>query len=173
MGHVASATAASRPIEPEMPTYFSKPKSLTGSIPAPKRDRGSWHDYIQRHIKTVWATDFFTKTAWTLRGPVVYYVLFFIHLHTHRVHIVGMTPNPDGVWMAQMARNMSMAFGEEKAEFRPTHIIRDHDTKFTAEFRSICISVIVSPVRRWQAALLLLSATSAGFMDSGWHHFET
>ena len=47
------------------------------------------------------------------------------------------TDNPDGVWMANMARNMSMIFAEEKAEFQPTHIIRDRDTKFTEQFCSI------------------------------------
>ena len=108
-----------------------------GFDPGPKRGYGSWHDFIKRHIKTVWATDFFTKKVWTLKGPVTYYVLFFIHLHTRRVHIAGMTPNPDGVWMAQVARNMSMVFAEEKAEFQPTHIIRDRDSKFTEQFCSI------------------------------------
>ena len=108
-----------------------------GFDPGPKRGRGTWHEFIERHIKTLWATDFFTKTVWTLGGPVTYYVLFFIHLHTRRVHIAGMTPNPDGAWMAQMARNMSMVFAEAPAEFRPTHIIRDRDTKFTAQFCSI------------------------------------
>jgi putative transposase len=108
-----------------------------GFDPGPKRGRGTWHDFVERHVKTLWATDFFTKTVWTMRGPVTYYVLFFIHLQTRRVHIAGMTPNPDGVWMAQIARNMSMFFGEQPAEFRPTHIIRDRDTKFTAEFCSI------------------------------------
>jgi putative transposase len=75
--------------------------------------------------------------VWTLRGPVVYYVLFFIHIHTRRVHIVGMTPNPEGPWMAQQARNMSMVFADEPDEHRPTHIIRDRDSKFTNQFCSI------------------------------------
>ena len=48
-----------------------------------------------------------------------------------------MTPNPDGVWMAQVARNTSVTFGDEPAEFRPTHIIRDRDKKFTEQFCSI------------------------------------
>ena len=108
-----------------------------GFDPGPKRGRGTWHEFVERHFKTIWATDFFTKTVWTMRGPVTYYILFFIHLHTRHVHIAGMTPNPDGVWMAQIARNMSMFFGEQPAEFQPTHIIRDRDTKFTAEFCSI------------------------------------
>jgi putative transposase len=103
----------------------------------PKRGHGSWHEFIQRHIKTVWATDFFTKKVWTMRGPITYYVLFFIHLRTRRVHIAGMTPNPDGRWMAQIARNMSMVFAEEEAEFRPTRFIRDRDAKLAPELCSI------------------------------------
>ena len=84
---------------------------------------------VQQHIKTLWACDFFTKKVWTLRGPVTFYVLFFIHIHTRRVHVVGMTPNPDGPWMAQQARNMSMLFDDEPEEHKPTHIIRDRDSK--------------------------------------------
>jgi putative transposase len=88
------------------------------------------------HLKTLWATDFFTQTVWTLRGPVVYYVLFFIHLETRRVHIAGMTPNPDEIWMCQQARNLSMFFDEQGAN-KATHIIRDRDTKYTEHFCSI------------------------------------
>jgi len=105
-----------------------------GFDPGPKRGHGTWRDFIRRHMKTVWATDVFTKTVWTLKGPVTCYVLFFIHLHSRRVHLAGFTPNPDGIWMAQVARNMSMVFSEEPVESRPTHIIRDRDTKYTAEF---------------------------------------
>jgi putative transposase len=72
-----------------------------------------------------------------MRGPITYYLLFFIHLNARRVHIAGMTPDPDGIWMAQIARNMSIFFGEQPAEFQPTHIIRDRDAKFTEQFCSI------------------------------------
>ena len=81
-----------------------------GFDPAPKRGDGSWGDFVRRHLKTLWATDFFTKKVWTPRGLVEYYVLFFIHVGTRRVHIAGMTPNPDGPWMKQQARNMCMVF---------------------------------------------------------------
>ena len=107
-----------------------------GFEPGPKRGEGTWHDFIRRHIKTVWACDFFTKKVWTIRGLVEYYVLFFIHIETRRVHVAGMTPNPDGPWMAQQARNMSMFFAEQ-GEHRPTHIIRDRDGKFTDQFCAI------------------------------------
>jgi putative transposase len=108
-----------------------------GFDPGPKRGEGTWHDFVQRHIKTLWATDLFTTKVWTLRGPVTYYVSFFLHIHTRRVHIAGMTTNPDGPWMAQQARNMSMIFADEPDEHRPTHIIRDRDSKFTKGFCSI------------------------------------
>ena len=65
------------------------------------------------------------------------YVLFFIHVQTRRVHIAGVTATPDGTWMAQATRNMSMHFVEEPEESRPTHIIRDRDTKFTDEYEAI------------------------------------
>jgi putative transposase len=108
-----------------------------GFDPGPKRGHGTWHDLIERHFKIIWATDFFTKQVWTLRGPVTYYILFFINLHTRRVHIAGMTPNPDGRWMSKMARNMSIVFQEEKPDSRPTHIIQDRDAKFTEEVCSV------------------------------------
>ena len=44
-----------------------------------------------------------------LHAAGTYHVLFFIHLPTRRVQIAGMTPNSDDLWMAQAARNMSMA----------------------------------------------------------------
>lgn len=64
-------------------------------------------------------------------------MLFFIHVHTCRVHIAGVTPDPDGVWMAQQARNMCMILDEEPDECKPTHIIRDRDRKFTEQFCAI------------------------------------
>jgi len=107
-----------------------------GFEPAPKRGDGTWRDFVQRHIKTLWACDFFTKKVWTPQGLVDYYVLFFIHIESRCVHVVGMTPNPDGVWMAQQARNLCMFF-QEQGKRRPTHIIRDRDTKFTRQFCDI------------------------------------
>jgi putative transposase len=47
----------------------------------PKRGRGTWHEFIERHIKTLWATDFFTKTVWTLGGSVTYYILSVVSEH--------------------------------------------------------------------------------------------
>ncbi len=62
--------------------------------------------------------------------------LFFIHLESRRVHGAGMTRAPNGDWMAQQAPNLSMYFAEQ-GDFKPTHIIRDRDTKFTEQFCAI------------------------------------
>ena len=35
-------------------------------------------------------------------------VLFFIHHASRRVLIAGITTNPDGAWMMQVARNLTM-----------------------------------------------------------------
>ena len=86
-----------------------------GFDPGPIRGKGTWHDFVQRHIKTLWATDFFTKTVMTLRGPVTYYVLFFIHLQSCRVHLAGVTPNPVMI-------GASLYLGEIRPGPRPTTV---------------------------------------------------
>src|SRR5207249_860350 len=52
------------------------------------------------------AVGFFTAEVWTLGGLVTYYVLFFIHLGSRKVHIAGMTPHPNAAWMVQLVRNL-------------------------------------------------------------------
>ena len=89
-----------------------------GLDPGPKRGEGTWHDFVQRHLRTLWACDFFCKPVWTLRGPIMYYVLFFIHIETRRVHVVGMTPNPNGTWMVERARELNEFF-DQQGERRP------------------------------------------------------
>ena len=106
-----------------------------GFHPSPGRTKGDWDRFIQRHIDTLYACDFFTKDVWTACGKVTYYVLFFIHVGTRRVRIAGMTCNPDGGWTEQQARNLVMELADrgEKASY----LIRDGDTKFTEKFDEI------------------------------------
>lgn len=46
-----------------------------GFEPSPQRGGGTWHEFLRQPVKTLWATDFFTKTVWTLRGPMTYHTL--------------------------------------------------------------------------------------------------
>jgi putative transposase len=50
-----------------------------GLLPAPQRGAGSWADFIQRQLRTLWACDFFTVRVWTCKDIVEMYALFFIH----------------------------------------------------------------------------------------------
>ncbi len=55
-------------------------------------------------MKVLAATDFFTTEVWTKSGLVTYYILFFIHVATRKVHVAGLTPHPNEEWMVQIAR---------------------------------------------------------------------
>jgi len=35
---------------------------------------------------------------------VTYYILFFIHLGSRKIHMAGITPHPTEAWMMQVAR---------------------------------------------------------------------
>jgi putative transposase len=43
-------------------------------------------------------------------------VLFFIELDSRRVHFAGTTTNPDGPWVSQQARNLSLSGALEKRQ---------------------------------------------------------
>jgi putative transposase len=106
-----------------------------GLDPGPKRGEGTWDEFITRHAQTLWACDFFSARTWTLRGVVEVYILFFIHVGTRRVLIAGVSTNPDRIWTAQQARNMSMVFADMPD--RPKLLIRDLDSKFGPEFDDV------------------------------------
>ena len=73
-----------------------------GLSPAPKRKQTvSWKDSIRSHRDVLVGMGFFTAEVLTLKGLLTYYVLFFIHLETRRVSLVGFTPYPDHDWLEQ------------------------------------------------------------------------
>ncbi len=111
----------------------------------PGNPNNTWANFLRRHASTLWACDFFTKPVLTMGGWVDYYVLFFIHLETRKVHILGMTANPNHAWMKQQARNLCVFFGE--LEKPPKYIVHDADTKFTRDFRELLRSEGIKPVR--------------------------
>lgn len=115
-----------------------------GLGPAPRRDEPSWSEFLRAQAEGIWATDFFTvETVW-LR---TLYVLFWIELGSRRVHLAGVTANPDSVWVTQQARNL--AIDEKLTNVRD--LIHDRDAKFTgsfdAVFRSEGVRVIETPIR--------------------------
>ena len=98
--------------------------------PAPRRSGPSWREFLRAQAASVVACDFFCVETALLRR---YYVLFFIELQTRRVHLAGVTANPDGRWVTQQARNLSLDGALDDASF----LIRDRDTKFVAGFDEV------------------------------------
>jgi hypothetical protein len=93
------------------------------------RSSDSWTTFLRSQAAGIVACDFFTVDAALLRR---YYVLFFIELDRHRVHLAGITTNPTGVWTTQAARNFMM-----RAEPTIQFLIRDGAGQFIATFDEV------------------------------------
>jgi putative transposase len=103
-----------------------------GLEPTPLRQDSTWKKFIETHMATLIACDFFTKEIWTLRGKVTLYVFFFIELGTRRVHLAGMTRYPKQEWVERRAKEVLGNIDE--SGFKPQYLIRDRDCKFSDDF---------------------------------------
>ena len=75
------------------------------------------------------------------------YALIVIEHGTRRVHLAGITANPDGAWTTQAARNFLMDIGQRAASVR--FLIRDRAGQFTDSFDAVFqadgIRILASP----------------------------
>ena len=117
-----------------------------GIDPAPRRTGPTWTQFLSAHAKTMLACDFFTVDTVFLKRI---YVLFFIEIASRRVHLTGITTNPNRTWVIQQARNLLMDLDERADRLRL--LIRDRDTKFTTRFDDVFtsagIKIIKTPPR--------------------------
>jgi len=118
----------------------------SGIEPAPRRLGTSWAEFLGQQAANILECDFLTVDTLFLRR---FYVLFFVELATRRVHLAGITTNPNGRWVTQQARNLLMQLDDE--DVRPRFLVRDRDSKFTRDFDEVFrlegIRVIKAPVR--------------------------
>src|SRR5713226_3483364 len=104
-----------------------------GLEPAPERNRKTtWKEFLLRHWEVLVAADFFTIEVWTRKGLTRYVVLFLIDLSTRRVEIAGIAAQATGLWMAQVARNLSDDVDGFLIGKR--YLIHDRDPLYTTEF---------------------------------------
>ena len=104
-----------------------------GIEPAPERSRKTtWREFLEQHWELIVATDFFTIEVWTTKGLQRFLVLFFIELSTRRVEIAGISASASGLWMSQIARNLTDSVDGLLTGKR--YLIHDRDPLFTDEF---------------------------------------
>ena len=104
-----------------------------GIEPAPERSRKTtWKEFLTQHWDLIVAADFFTIEVWTAKGLQRFMVLFFTDLSTTRVEIAGISDSGNGVWMTQIARNLTDSVDGLLTGKR--YLIHDRDPLFTDEF---------------------------------------
>jgi HTH-like domain len=117
-----------------------------GIEPAPERSRKiTWKEFISRHWEQIVASDFFTVEVWTRNGLQRFVVLFFIELCTRRVEIGGIASAANGLWMAQIARNLT----DDVDGFfrRKRYLLHDRDPLYTKEFLNMLAEVGIKSVK--------------------------
>jgi putative transposase len=117
-----------------------------GIEPAPDRSRKTtWKEFLTQHWELIVAADFFTVEVWTHQGLQRFIVLFFIEISTRKVEIGGIAPKANGLWMSQIARNLTDASDGILASKR--YLIHDRDPLFTTEFLGMLADAGVNSVK--------------------------
>ena len=87
---------------------------------------------LTQHWDLIVAADFFAVEVWAAKGLQRCTVLFFIELSSRRVEIAGISAAANGLWMSQIARNLTDSADGLLAGKR--YLIHDRDPLFTHEF---------------------------------------
>jgi transposase len=115
-----------------------------GIDPAPRRSGPTWKQFLTAQARGILAVDFVHVDTVLLRRI---YALILIEHGTRRVHLAGITANPDGRWTAQAARNVLMDLGPRVTSIK--FLIRDRAGQFTRSFDAVFIAegirILASP----------------------------
>jgi putative transposase len=86
-----------------------------------------------------------SRSKWTASGLQRFFVLFFMELSTRRVQIGGIANQANGLWMVQIARNLTDSIdGFFKGK---RYLIHDRDPLYTQEFLGMLTEVGIEAVK--------------------------
>jgi putative transposase len=115
-----------------------------GIDPTPLRAGPTWRQFLIAQARGILAVDFVHVDTVLLRRI---YALIVIEHGTRRVHLAGITANPDGAWTTQAARNLLMDLGARATSVK--FLIRDRAGQFTCSFDAVFtaegIRILASP----------------------------
>ena len=98
-----------------------------GIGPAPRRAGPTWRQFLAAQARGILAVDFVHVDTVLLRRV---YTLIVIEHGTRRVHLAGITANPDGAWTTRAARSFLMDLGQRAISVK--FLIRDRAGQFTS-----------------------------------------
>ena len=140
---------AGQPGRPGPPARSLGPDQIlhdAGIDPAPRRTDPTWKQFLTAQARGILAVDFVHVDTVLLRRI---YALIVIEHGTRRVHLAGITANPDGAWTTQAARNFLLDLGQRSASVK--FLIRDRAGQFTGSFPAVFtaegIRILASPPR--------------------------
>jgi putative transposase len=119
-----------------------------GIDPAPRRAGPSWKEFLRSQAHGIIACDFVAVDTALLRR---FYALVFVEIATRRVHLAGVTSNPDASWVTQQARNFVARWDTVPFRF----LIRDRDSKYVSAFdevfRTEGLRIVSTPIQASKA----------------------
>ena len=114
--------------------------------PPVERNRGSLNAACEcLNVVDTFATDLFTVEVVNPFGLVRYHLLFVIDIATRCVCIGGISSDPNGEWMKQVARNLTDMWDGFLLGKR--YLIHDRDPLFTEAVRGLLRDSGVKPLR--------------------------
>jgi hypothetical protein len=122
------------------PNTIAKILKQYGFEPASERSRKTtWKEFLSRHWEQIVASDFLTMEVWTKNGLQRFVVVFFMELATRRVELGGIASVANGLWMAQIAPNLT---DDVDGFFKgKRYLIHDRDPLYTG----VCFSRSAAP----------------------------
>jgi putative transposase len=139
-----------------------------GMDPAPRRSGPTWKQFLTAQAHGILAADFVHVDTVLLRRI---YALIVIEHGTRRVHLAGVTANPDAAWTTQAARNFLLDLGQLTTSVK--FLIKDRAGQFTGSFDAVFtaagIRILASPPRHPERTRSAKgsSAPSAGSSSTG------